>query len=547
MKTFLLCLLATSNHVRALHRRPGIEIGPIDAGTEKLSKRSLNFNGWGTFDQLIDHADPDLGTFPQRYWYGTEFWKGPGSPIILMTPGEVPATNLNKTYTTTDRLPGLFASETGGAVIILEHRYWGQSSPFASLTSEKLQYLTTENARKDLTYFANNFKPPFDESGMSSPVQAPWILSGGSYAGALAAWTASLDPGTFWAYHVTSGVVQAVGDYWQYFSAAQKAMPQNCSADVQKVIGHVDQVLYKGRGEDKLRLKEKFMLSGLSDADFAYALSSGPRMWQSTQFYTSTLLKSNPFYDFCDHIENVELNSGPVPGAEGIGLPRALNGYAKWFTEQYLPGFCESTDYPSYRGRNNTRCFALTDPTNPIYHDIAAANVADRQWQWMLCNEPFEYWQTAPPPSHPTLISRLLTPNYFRAQCALYFPSTPTTAVARGQRAPDLNARTGGWAAAPHTPRVMFTNGELDPWLGATVSAPGRPGGPLAGSEETPVRVIPGGMHCSDLYRQNWAGNEGVRRVVEAEVRDVKRWVGEFYGERRRRRRGLGGWRGKWV
>jgi len=45
-----------------------------------LSKRAVEagFNGWGTFDQMIDHANPKLGTFEQRFWYGTEFWKGPG-------------------------------------------------------------------------------------------------------------------------------------------------------------------------------------------------------------------------------------------------------------------------------------------------------------------------------------------------------------------------------------------------------------------------------------------------------------------------------------
>ena len=34
-----------------------------------------------SFDQLIDHNNPDLGTFPQRYWYNDEWWKGEGSPV----------------------------------------------------------------------------------------------------------------------------------------------------------------------------------------------------------------------------------------------------------------------------------------------------------------------------------------------------------------------------------------------------------------------------------------------------------------------------------
>src|ERR1700755_1384126 len=38
------------------------------------------------FDQLIDHNNPSLGTFKQRYWHTWEFYK-PGGPIILTTPG----------------------------------------------------------------------------------------------------------------------------------------------------------------------------------------------------------------------------------------------------------------------------------------------------------------------------------------------------------------------------------------------------------------------------------------------------------------------------
>ena len=34
--------------------------------------------GNATFKQIIDHNNPDLGTFEQFYYYDTTFWKGPG-------------------------------------------------------------------------------------------------------------------------------------------------------------------------------------------------------------------------------------------------------------------------------------------------------------------------------------------------------------------------------------------------------------------------------------------------------------------------------------
>lgn len=34
-----------------------------------------------TFEQYIDHTNPSLGTFQQRYWYNSEFWDGQGSLV----------------------------------------------------------------------------------------------------------------------------------------------------------------------------------------------------------------------------------------------------------------------------------------------------------------------------------------------------------------------------------------------------------------------------------------------------------------------------------
>jgi hypothetical protein len=34
--------------------------------------------GNATFEQYIDHSNPDLGTFKQFYYYDTTFWQGPG-------------------------------------------------------------------------------------------------------------------------------------------------------------------------------------------------------------------------------------------------------------------------------------------------------------------------------------------------------------------------------------------------------------------------------------------------------------------------------------
>jgi hypothetical protein len=161
----------------------------------------------------------------------------------------------------------VIARELGAAVIVLEHRYWGTSTPFFDLSTKNLQYLTLKNSILDLTYFANNAKLPFDPEQKSHPKKAPWIFSGGSYSGALAAWTESVAPGTFYVYHSSSAPTEAVGDYWGYFLPVQEGMPKNCSKDISRVIDYVDQVGTHGSVKQQKELQSMFGLGGLNHYD----------------------------------------------------------------------------------------------------------------------------------------------------------------------------------------------------------------------------------------------------------------------------------------
>lgn len=534
-----LVAIMASPAAAAIHRLHGMEIGPVDDTTHQLSKRAEAFSGQGTFDQLIDHANPSLGTFKQRFWYGTEYWRGPGSPIFVVNPGEQSAEGFNRTYFTNARLTGRMAQEMGGAVLIMEHRYWGQSSPFANLTVKNLKYLTLDNSLKDINYLAQNIVLPFDNSTASKPANTPWVFTGGSYSGALAGWLAALYPGTFWAYYGSSGVVQAIGDFWQYFVPVQEATPANCSRDVEAVVNHVNLTMTLGTPRQKRELKQKFWLGDLTDQDFASALEWGPWAWQSTQFSNTKTQGHTPYYRFCDYVENVWPNStNSVPGAKGVGLTKALDGYAKWFQEQAIPGFCQGSGYDEWKGEHNTLCFQNQNASSLAYKDLAPSNWINRQWNWMLCNEPFEWWQDGAPESRHTLVSRLVDAKYWRKQCALHFPHSEggnTLGIPQGKRAKDVNKWTGGWDAL-NTTRAMFTNGERDPWRDATLASIFRPGGPVRTSEQIPTFLVKGGIHCSDLYGPNWEANEDVRTVVAGVLVQMKKWVGEFYEEKGRKK-----------
>ncbi|KAI6381348.1 hypothetical protein MCOR25_001279 [Pyricularia grisea] len=490
----------------------------------QLTKRKIST---GFFDQYIDHSNPSLGTFRQKFWWNDQFYKGPGSPVILFNPGESRADHYTG-YLTNQTIPGMYAQAVGGAVVMLEHRYWGESSPFANLSTKNMQYLTLNNSISDTTRFARQVTLPFDGSGATNAPKAPWVFVGGSYPGALAGWVDSVAPGTFWAYHASSAVVEAIDDYWRYFTEIIEGMPKNCSSDVSLVVEHIDKVLKTGSDSDKSALQTAFGLGFLKQDDFASTLMNGPYLWQSVDFTTGY----SDFYKFCDYVENVPPNATTrvPPGPDGVGVEKALTGYQNWVKKEYLPTACDSVGFP----KGDLGCLDTYNVSNPILHNYTVLNGANRQWFWLTCNEPLKFWQIGSPEGEKTIVSRLVNSQYFERQCKLWFPDEPredggvyTYGIALGKDVADVNKYTGGWNHT-NTTRLLWVNGQYDPWLHATVSAPSRPGGPLQSTEKAPVLVVPGGVHCSDLIIRNGDVNEGVRQV-QSQARDImKKWVSEF-------------------
>ncbi|KAK1771687.1 serine carboxypeptidase S28-domain-containing protein [Phialemonium atrogriseum] len=489
----------------ALHGRP--------RGIKQQTHSDPDLVKNGTFDQLLDHNDPGKGTFKQRYWWDASEWGGPGSPIFLMNPGETAADGY-KGYLEDGTITGRYAKEFGGAVILIEHRYWGKSIPFAELTAETLQYLDLPQSIFDMTYFATHVPLEFDDSngGANAPA-SPWILVGGSYSGALAAWTSIIDPGVFWAYHASSAVVQAIGDFHAYFDAVERAIPRNCSADVRAVVAHVDAVLAAAADDDDddaaiLELKDMFGLGHLDHHDdFAAGVADPMGAWQNDP---------DAVFEFCDEIET---SGGSTTSAAGVGLELALPAYAAYINRT-VAARCSQT------GECDTYSDAI-DWDQPTYLD------GDRQWQWMLCHNPFGWWQVGPPApgadgQQQHVVSSFLRPDHYERTCPLQFPETNgfVPGITRGFTPAHLNLYTGGGWDADFR-RVLFVNGEFDPWIEATVSARRRPGGPRnsTGDGDAPVLVIRNGMHAPELVINDVPEELS---VLPDQIAVMERWLGEW-------------------
>ncbi|KIY52352.1 peptidase S28 [Fistulina hepatica ATCC 64428] len=454
------------------------------------------------FDQLIDHDNPSLGTFKQRYWYNVEYYEG-GGPIVVFTPGESNADGYEG-YLTNATVNGLIAQKFGGATVVYEHRYYGESNPYNNLSVASLKYHTIEQAIQDQVYFAQNVNLSLIPGGPDhGPDTMPWILVGGSYSGALVSWTMVNQPDVFFAGYASSAVVEAILDFWRFFQPIEENMPKNCSIDVQRVIAYIDQT-FNGTNQTAIDdIKDLFGLSTMTHLDdVAGALRNNMWDWQSLTVYS----EGGEFYTFCDALEVAE--NGTIADENGWGLEHALPAWGNFWTESYYEYICGDGDAED--------CLGTYDASQSYWTDTQVDN-AYRSWYWIVCNE-VGFLQDGPPEWYPAIVTRLVQPVYDLRQCQMMFPGAfpdgyPHVAVNA------TNKRYKGWDVKEN--HLFFGNGRNDPWRESTVSASTVN---VPSTEEQPIG-FGDGFHTNDLMTLAGEIDATIAAVQQLGLDSIQRWL----------------------
>ncbi|KAI0065742.1 peptidase S28 [Artomyces pyxidatus] len=455
-----------------------------------------------TFDQLIDHTNPSLGTFKQRYWMNWEFYK-PGGPIVLNTPGEENAEDYIG-YVTNDTIVGQIAQQENGASIVIEHRFFGLSNPYSNLTVASLKYFTIQQSIDDLVHFAQTAKLPMPGGDAVQPGKAPWILVGGSYSGALTAFTMANAPDVFYAGYASSAVVESIIDFWAYFEPIRQFMPANCSADVQAAITYIDGVINSKNATALHALQSSFGMGNVSHVDdFAGSLRIHLWNWQSLAPDSGGAI----FYDFCDALEVKNNKSAP---ASGWGTEYAVKAWGKYWKDTAYSDICGDDDAED--------CLGSYDLTDPYYTNVTIDN-PDRSWTWLICNE-MGFFQDSPPVGKPAIVSRSVVPSGDERQCQAMFPGAFSTP--RDPTATATNAAYGGWNMK--VDRLFFANGKRDPWRFATVSSD------LVSIKSTTTMPIAegNGFHCTDMIADYGTMDPTVGAVQKAGLANMKTWLASW-------------------
>ncbi|KAL9106361.1 MAG: hypothetical protein Q9227_008630 [Pyrenula ochraceoflavens] len=476
------------------------------------------------------HSD---ATFNLRYFFDASYYKE-GGPVIVLQGGETDAAG---------RLPYLqkgivyqLAKATGGIGVILEHRYYGTSFPTSDLSTANLRFLTTQQALADQAYFQQNVVfPGLEDKNLTAP-GTPWIAYGGSYAGAFVAFMRTLYPDATWGAISSSGVTEAIYDYWQYYEPIKTYAPQECIQPTLKIINIADNILSSGDNSTISLLKSTFLLPNLTRADDFGSVISGPfSAWQSLNWDPS---QSSPSFSYlCNNISSTSLlypSTARLSNASTTLI--SAGGYANE-TTSLLPhmlnyiGYLNSTSISRCRGSSSQdSCFSSYPPYITYFDDRRLSNFDSISWPYQTCTQ-WGYYASGsgvPPSAGLPLLSRYVTPEYDSIFCNYAFNITTPPNVA------EINQYGGFGITAP---RLAIIGGQTDPWRPATPLADDAP--TRTGSETEPVVLIEGAVHHWDengVFPNETRVGYPPAAVVEAQSREVKAvmdWMVEFNAQKK--------------
>ncbi|KYK60824.1 extracelular serine carboxypeptidase [Drechmeria coniospora] len=471
------------------------------------------------------HAD---GYFDLRYWLDTSNYKE-GGPIIVLHGGEI--TGQRSLSVLDHGIVSMLTKATDSVGLVLEHRYYGTSFPTPNVTVENLRFLSTEQGLADIAYFATHVDLPGLENYNLTAPDTPWIIYGGSYGGALAAFARKVYPDVIWGAISSSGVLAAVDDFWQFYEAARHFAPGDCSPTQQKLVQVIDAMLFSKDGRDSDAIKQLFGLDELLDDEFAQFLSY--EIGQLARVNWDPDRSSTTFADYCTTITSDTLlfqnTTYLLPEVERAITLAGYHREVEVLSTRMLNWIGHVREEVS-KAHGNT---SLREAASARFYEGRTDLSADwyQIWTYQTCTE-WGFFMTGEgtPEDQLPMVSRAYTYDYSSILCRKLFNITSP---------PNVQAinKFGGFNFS--FPRVALIDGAQDPWRAASPHALGLPGR-VSNSSEPFILIDPAVHHWDKNGLKADKAKLGLppNHVVEVQAMEVdilKAWLEEFDTTRRKK------------
>ena len=408
------------------------------------------------FTQRNDHfSKSDISTWNQQYLLNTTLWGGAGYPIFVDLGGEGPlSTNtLSGKYVFSE-----YAVKAKAMLVAIEHRFYGKSTPGdGSLSTENLKkHLSADQALADYANIISYIKTKYNTP------DSKVVTFGGSYSGSLSAWMRQKYPHIVDIALSSSAPVLAQLDYPEYLQVVTESIGETCARRVKAAFTKINTLIETEAGKAQLQSDFKACSSIETELDEVTFLEALTDNIAGVVQYSGDANSRGRLY-------NIDRMCGIIQN----GHYDAYEAY-KLFVYDYMNSTGATCSESSYTKQIND--LMNTNPSNP--------SASSRSWIFQTCAE-YGYYQTVETTDVP--FSKKINLEYFLGMCKDLYDIELT----EPQKSVDYtNVYYGG--LNPHSSRIVFTNGSVDPWHAL--------GNVKEFDENMPVYYIKGTAHCADLY-----------------------------------------------
>lgn len=418
----------------------------------------------GLFDQLVDHAHPELGTFAQRYYIDETYADGDNAPVFYHLCGESTCTPSSLNGEIRE-----MAKKYHAKLISLEHRYYGVSLPRKTFSTDDLKYLTTDAALRDAAEFQRYMSKTKNWNGK-------WISFGGSYPGSLSAYYRLKYPELVVGALASSAPVQAKENFEEYDAHVTVMAGPECAAKMREAYQEIEMYMRSGSTNEIARLKRSFGLGKLKDdQDFLYFIAD----------IGAAAVQYGYKDELCDWLQR----ASPATAAY---IPFAEKFYREWHIKDPISLTMQGAE-----------------SENPADYDDG---VGARQWFYQSCTE-YGYWQNANSDRSKSTRSKLINLDYHRNVCRRLFGMTTPANTNY------INNQFYQPLFSPSTKNIFFTNGSVDPWSTLSMTV----GNGNATNTHLYYYTIDGAAHCDDLRQPKMTDSDALktsRNILSALIYD---------------------------
>ncbi|CAM2732485.1 S28 family serine protease [Legionella worsleiensis] len=415
------------------------------------------------FTQRMDHNHPESGTFTQRFYLDETFGPKANDPVFFYICGESECTkrSLNGAIRT-------YAKKHHAKLVALEHRYYGESLPLNSYSTQDLRFLSTEIALDDLAYFQRQISKMRNWNGT-------WIAFGGSYPGSLSAYYRLKFPYLVAGSLASSAPVMAKEDFYEYDAHVTQVAGPECAQLMRSVVHKAEEAL--GDANKLQEIKDLFVATEVEDpVDFLYLIADTG----------AAAIQYGMRNELCK-----ALSTSKTP----------LIGYSDFAKKLYKTMGVSAVEM--------TAQGAVSE--NPADYKNG---IGMRQWYYQSCTE-YGYWQNAHSDESLSTRSSLINLDYHRSICQRLF------GLSKPANTSELNKSFYFPLQNDLVSNIYFTNGDNDPWSVLSLSE-------LNGNAENlklTYYLIEGAAHCEDLHSPSASDSESLTHARTLMNSLIEQWL----------------------